>query len=178
MGCFDRIEVCELAGSHLLIRLSSIVDKESVGLYRDDGLGVLRNLSGPQTERKRKAILKVFKDCGLRIKIQVNLRIVNFLDVQLNLDSSTCQPYRKPDNNPVYVNKNYNQPTTVLKQLPKSIEKRISDILSNENVFTQSIPTYQDAFRKSGFTEQLKYIASDNDRENNTEEKKRCKRKI
>ena len=101
MGCYDGVEVCKLVGSHLLNKLSKIVDKESVGLYRDDGLGVLRNLSGPQTERKRKAIVKVFKDCGLRITIQANLQIVNFLDVQLNLDTSTYQPYRKPDNNPV-----------------------------------------------------------------------------
>ena len=63
-----------------------------VGLYRDDGLGVLRNLSGPETERKRKATVKVFKDCDLRIAIQANLRIVNFLDVQLNIDTSTFQP--------------------------------------------------------------------------------------
>ena len=122
--------------------------------------------------------MKVFKDCSLRITIQANLPIVNFLDVQLNLDTSTYQAYRKPDNRPVYLNKNSNHPITVLKQLPKSIEKRISDISSNENVFTQSIPIYQDALQKSGFTEQLKYIASDNNRENNTEEKKRRKRKI
>ena len=47
--------------------------KESVGLYRNDGLGVLANLSSPQTERRRNAIVKVFKDCGLRIIIQANL---------------------------------------------------------------------------------------------------------
>ena len=37
---------------------------------------------------------------------------------------------------------------------------------------------YQHALQKSGFTEQIKYITRDNNRENNTEEKKRCKRKI
>ena len=36
----------------------------------------------------------------------------------------------------------------------------------------------QDALQKSGFTEQLKYIASNNNRENNTEEKEWHKRKI
>ena len=122
--------------------------------------------------------MKVFKDCSLRITIQANLPIVNFLDVQLNLDTSTYQAYRKPDNRPVYLNKNSNHPITVLKQLPKSIEKRISDISSNENVFTQSIPIYQDPLQKSGFTEHLKYIARDNNREKNTEEKKQHKRKI
>ena len=37
---------------------------------------------------------------------------------------------------------------------------------------------YQDALQKSSFTERIKYIASDNIRESNTEEKKRRKRKI
>ena len=105
--------------------------KESVGLYRNDGLGVLGNLSSPQTERKRNTIVKVFKGCGLRIITQANLWIVNFLDVQRNLDTSTYQPYRKPDNNPVYFNQNSNQPAIVLKQFLKSMEKRISDISSN-----------------------------------------------
>ena len=156
MGFYDGTEVCKPVGFYLLNKLSNVVDKESIGLCRDDGLGVLRNLLGPQTERKKKAIVKVFKDCGFRTIIQASLQIVNFLDVQLNLDTSTYQSYRKPDSNPVYLNKNSNHPTTVLKQLPKSIENSISDILSNENVFTQSIPTYQDALQKSSFTEQLK----------------------
>ena len=37
---------------------------------------------------------------------------------------------------------------------------------------------HQDALQKSGFTEKIKYITSDNIRESNTEEKKRRKRKI
>ena len=32
MGCYDGAEVCELVGSHLLNKLSNIVDKKSVGL--------------------------------------------------------------------------------------------------------------------------------------------------
>ena len=43
------------------------VDKESVGLYGDERFGVLQNLSGPQRKRKWKAIVKVFKNCGLPI---------------------------------------------------------------------------------------------------------------
>ena len=61
MGCCDGAGVCGLVGSHLLNKLLNIVDKESIGLYKDDGIGVLQNLSGTQTERKRKAILKCSK---------------------------------------------------------------------------------------------------------------------
>ena len=178
IGCCDGAEICELIGSYLLYQLSNIFDKESVGLYRDDGLGVLKSLSGPEMERKKKAIVKLFKDCGLRITIQANLRIANFLDVELNLDSGTYQPYRKPDNNPIYLNKNSNHPKTVLNQLSKSIAKRISDTSSNETAFNNSIPLYQEALKKSAFTEKLSYIKSENVRDINTEEKKQRKRKI
>ena len=60
MGCYDGAEVCELVGSYLLKKVSNIVDKKSIGLYRDDGLAILQNLSGPQIQRKRKDI-KMFK---------------------------------------------------------------------------------------------------------------------
>ena len=36
MGCYDGAKVCELLGSYLLNKVSNIVPKESVGLYRDD----------------------------------------------------------------------------------------------------------------------------------------------
>ena len=44
MGCCDGAEICELTGSYLLHQLSNIFDKESFGLYRDDGLGILKSL--------------------------------------------------------------------------------------------------------------------------------------
>ena len=43
MGCYDGAEVCELVGSYLLKKVSNIVDKKSIGLYRDDGLAVLQS---------------------------------------------------------------------------------------------------------------------------------------
>ena len=36
---------------------------------------------------------------------------------------------------------------------------------------------YEDDLQKSGFTEQLKYIASNNNRKNNTEKKKKAQKK-
>ena len=48
----------KLVGPFLLNNLSHVIDKSNVGLYRDDGLGVLRSHSGPETERKQKEIIK------------------------------------------------------------------------------------------------------------------------
>ena len=103
MGCYDGSEVCEIVGSYLLNLLCEILDKEQVGLYRDDGLAVVKHLSGPQIEQKRKNIIKIFKDNGLNITIQANLKVAKFLDVELNLNNGIFRPYRKPDNIPVYI---------------------------------------------------------------------------
>ena len=84
--------------------LGNIRDKDLVGLYRDDSLAVVKNLSSPEIERKRKAIMKLFKECGLNIAIQINLKIVNFLDIEIK------GSYRKPDNMPVYINSRSNYP--------------------------------------------------------------------
>ena len=64
--------------------LRNILDKDLEGLYRDNGLAIARNLFGPETERKRKVTIKLFKECGLNITIQTNLKIVNFLDTEIN----------------------------------------------------------------------------------------------
>ena len=84
----------------------------------------------------------------LNITIQAGLRIIHFLDVQLNLNNGTYQPYIKPDSTPVYINKKSNHPPVVLKPLPKSIAKRISEILSDENIFRNSRSTYSEALKK------------------------------
>ena len=56
MGCYDGAEVCELVDIYILNKLSNITDRDSIGLYRDDGLGIFESLSGPQIERKKKNI--------------------------------------------------------------------------------------------------------------------------
>ena len=54
MGSFDGAEVCKLVSLYLLHHLAKIFGKEAVGLYQDDGLAILRNASGPDTERGKK----------------------------------------------------------------------------------------------------------------------------
>lgn len=64
--------------------LHNILNKELVGLYSNDGMAIVRNLSGPEIKRKTKAIIKIFKECGLNIAIQTTdcLTIVYYLDVE------------------------------------------------------------------------------------------------
>ena len=90
MGSYDRAESCELVGSFLLAELQKKLGN-NVGLYRDDGLAV-SNKSPKQTETIKKKITTIFKRHDLRITIEVNKKIVNFLDTTLNLSNGAVQP--------------------------------------------------------------------------------------
>ena len=140
MGCYGRAEICELVRCYILNQLSTVMRNELVGLYRDDGLGIMKKMSGPEIERKRKQIIKIFKDCGLNITIKTNLTSVDFLDIHLNLRGNTYQPYRKPNSKPIYINKSLNHPKNIIKDLPKAIGKSLSDTSCNQEVFEATLP--------------------------------------
>ena len=105
VGAYDGAEVCELVGTFLLDKVSEKYEKYSIGLYRDDGLSVFKNKSGTQLERIKKNLQKTFQDFGLEIVAESNLKIVNYLDVTLNLNNGSFKPYHKPDDIIQYINK-------------------------------------------------------------------------
>ena len=119
MVYFDGAEICELVGIYIQSKLTNIMNKEDVGLYRDDDLGIFENISKPEIERKKTAIVKVIKKCGLSIVVDTNLKTVIFLDVTFNLEKNICKPYRKPNNRHIYINKNTNHPPKYFKTTPK-----------------------------------------------------------
>ena len=94
-------------------------------MYRDDGLVLLRNTSKQKTDRIRKDIIEIFKNAGFKIKIKTNLQIVDFLDVTLNLLDETYKPYKKPNDQLLYVNTASNHPPQIIKQLPISISNSL-----------------------------------------------------
>ena len=74
-----------MVGAFLLNNLSHVIDKTSIGLYADDVLDVFKSHSGPETERKRKEIIKTFNTYNLSITIETNIRVVNFFDTITNI---------------------------------------------------------------------------------------------
>ena len=70
MGCYDGAKICELVGTYIFSKLKNVTNKENIGLYRDDRLGIFQNIPKTEIERKKKQIVKVFKDCGLSITIK------------------------------------------------------------------------------------------------------------
>ena len=158
MGSYDGAELCELVGLYILQTLGEKYDLNTSGLYRDDGLCFFNNISGPQSDRIRKDLIKLFKDkFGLKITIEANLTIVNFLDVTFDLQRGIYQPYSKPNDKPLYVNVNSNHPPNIIKCIPKMISKRITNISTNEEVFNRAAPYYNDALKSSGYSEEIKY---------------------
>ena len=123
MGRFNGAEVCELVGVYILHLLRTVLRKENVGFYCDDGLGILRNSSGPEIEQKRKQIIQIVKSFGLNITVKTNLKTVDFTDVRLHSINNTYQPYQKLNSETVYINKQSNHPPNILKDQPKAINK-------------------------------------------------------
>ena len=106
-------------------------------------------MSGPEGERKKKELVKIFKDNGLSFTAKTNLKIADFLDIRFDLVKDIYQPYKKPNDDPLCINKKSNHPASILQPLPKSISKRISGISSNEHMFNQLIPYCENALKKS-----------------------------
>lgn len=103
MGSYDGAEVCELVGLFMLHKLDQkFTNNKNIGLYRDDGLAAFRNM-GPRTaDKTRKLFIETFAESGLRITIESNLKVVNFLDITLNLHNGKYYPYGKPGNPPLH----------------------------------------------------------------------------
>ena len=92
MGSHDGAEVCELVGLFLLNELNELFGKDNVGLYRDNGLAIVKNASGPQMDKLRKKIVAMFKKYDLKITTETNLSSIDFSDVFFDLSKNTYRP--------------------------------------------------------------------------------------
>ena len=108
MGSYDGVETCKLVGSYLQSQLNEIPGDE-IGLYRVDGLAVLQK-TPRATERIRKEICNTFRKCDLKITVEASKKVVNYLDVTLDLNTEKFKPYPKTSNTPLYVHSKSNHP--------------------------------------------------------------------
>ena len=135
MGAYDGVEVCEI-GMYLLSLLGEKYNNKEIGLYRDDGLSVFKNINGPEAEKIKEDIQR----------ISCNMKVVNYLDVTFNLNDESYRPYHKTTDG-----------ISFIKQLPISIESRLSKLLSSKEIFKQSAKMYQEALIKCGYKHKLIY---------------------
>ena len=72
MGSYDGAEICELVGLFILNHLGKSFGKENIGLYRDDGLAIIKNKSARLAGKTRKELHKAFEQFGLKITAESN----------------------------------------------------------------------------------------------------------
>ena len=70
MGSFDGAESYELVGSFLLNKITMKYG-QTFGLYRDDGLGVIK-ATPREVESIKKDLCTIFNNYGLKITIEAN----------------------------------------------------------------------------------------------------------
>ena len=121
LDAYDGAEVCELIGIFMLSLLSEHITSNHTGLYRDGGLAILKNTSGPEAEKLKKKFQNLFKEKDLDIIGQCNLKITNYLDITLNLNDGSYRPYRKPKEETNYIHINSDHPSSIIKEIPPSI---------------------------------------------------------
>ena len=77
------------------------------------------------------------------------------------MNDQTYKPYRKPNNDPVYVNKHSNHSPNIINEVPKALSKRLTSISCNKNVFDRNIGIYNIALKNSSFDPILTYDEQD-----------------
>ena len=159
MGAYDGAECSEIVGLYLLnkiIFVDKIFSPDECCLYRDDMLSLLK-ASGPVMERKKKQLIRLFKDEGLNVTCQTNLERAQFLDVLFDLKTGTFKPFHKPNSKIQYVSTGSNHPRIVLNNIPIGVNQRLSTISSDENAFNSEKSIFQEALHKAGYKHELSF---------------------
>ena len=61
----------------------------------------------------------------------------------MDLGNEIYKPFIKPGDKPIHVHSKSNHPPAIIKNIPLSINKRLSKISANEEVFNAAVPIYQ-----------------------------------
>ena len=140
----------------------------NVGLYRDDVLATCTK-SPKQVEAIKKEMCKIVKHNSLKITIKANEKVVDFLDITLNMRTAIYKLYKKPNSNLTYIHKQSNHPPSIIKNLPKNTNKRLSTNSKNAQVFNEVCPPHAEFLKKNGYNTNLQFEKTCT---NNSNEKK------
>ena len=157
----------ELIGIYILYLKGKKHDSKNIGLYRDGGPTVFNNASALASAKRKKQLQTLFKQKSLQILLECNLKIVNHLDVTFNLNDNSYRPDRKPNDEIHYILIQSDHPPSITKQLPRSIEKHLSQLSSSRDIFYQTIPYHEQRLASCGNNEKLTYQQQGKNIENN-----------
>ena len=87
-----------------------------------------------------------------KITIEPITQVTDYLDIKFNLLKHVHEPFRKENDQPMYLNVKSDHPNHIIKHIPIMIEQRISNLSSTEEIFdTYKIP-YEEALKSSGYS--------------------------
>ena len=139
------------------------LNKYNIGLYRDNGLFILRKINKKQTDRVRKKITSIFRSINFKIEIVTSLTEV---DVTFNLENNTYRRYKKPNDKLIHIDVSSNYSPQIKKQLTKIISDRLSRNSSNADIFNNTKLKYEEALKKCGHTTKLTYTTPNHEKSN------------
>ena len=99
---WDGAESCDIVGLYILDQLKNRIAGFESGLYRDDNLGVVETTER-NAEKIRQKIIDVTREMCLKIISKANVKVVEFLDVKLDLENETFRPFTKLGDRTKYV---------------------------------------------------------------------------
>ena len=178
IGSYMGAEVAEICTTFLLSRIKETLPRVNAGCYRDDGL-LVTQARPQQVESQKKKLCEMFNRHGLNIEASANIRVIDFLDVLFDLNKENYAPYMKQGDTPKYVSNDSDHPKKILKNVPVSVQKRLSGISSSREVFMAAAQPYQTALNKASYDHILEYEEEaqnnndDDEDENNNRRKKR-----
>ena len=114
-------------------------------------------LQAKEAEKLKQKISNVFKTYGLAVKVEVNKKRVNFLNVSLDLTDGSHRDYMKPGQVINYVHVDSNHPSIVTKRIGEGVNHRLSANSSSEALFNAAKGPYQEALERSGHSHKLVY---------------------
>ena len=103
MGAYDVVDVCKFINIYMSYLLGKKYNSKTNWLYSDDGIVVFKTISEPASEKIEKQLQSMFEQKGLRIFVDCNLKVVNYLNVTFKLSNGSYRPYRKPNDETHYI---------------------------------------------------------------------------
>ena len=66
----------------------------------------------------------------------------------------------KPSDKPLYVNTNSSHPSSIIRNIPEDINKRLSALSGNEEIFNSATPLNEEALENAGYHYKLQFKPS------------------
>ena len=106
------------------------------------------------------------------------MKIINYLDGTFNLNYGSYWPNEKPNDETHYIHIQSDHPPSITKQLPRYIEKDLSQLSSSKDIFHKTTPYYEQRLTSYGYNEKLPYQLQGENNENNKNNEKNWKSNI